>query len=250
VSHIEKELKMTNWTYNEEKHCGVDYSDEKHANIYDSLHQQFRSYEKEFKDMLEFLGLSNTQEMSVIDLGCGTGASTIFASNKFKTTFAVDVSNAMISKAQKKAVAGNIKNVEFHTGGFLSYEHNSESVDLIIAKHSFHHLPDFWKQIALFRMNKMIKNNGVFYLCDVVFNLESSDYKTKIDNWVAGFEELAGTELSTEVQTHIRDEFSTFDWILEAMFGKAGFNVEKKRSTDGFITEYLCRKVKEIEFQQ
>ncbi len=81
---------MSNWIYNEFKHCGVDYSDEKKTEEYDSLHLTFRNYEKEFEDMLDFSGLSNTQEMTLIDLGCGTGASTFFASKKFKEVIAVE----------------------------------------------------------------------------------------------------------------------------------------------------------------
>jgi ubiquinone/menaquinone biosynthesis C-methylase UbiE len=239
---------MTKWMYNEFKHCGVDYSDKKQADGYDLLHQKFRNYEKEFEDMLDFTGLSNTQDMSIIDLGCGTGASTFFASNKFKTVFAVDVSDAMIAQARKKAYDDNIKNLNFHIGGFLSYKHKSPAVDVIITKHAFHHLPDFWKQIALFRMNKMLKTNGILYICDVAFNLDSNNYKVKIDNWINGFEAFAGKELRSEVETHIRDEYSTFNWILEGMFSRAGFLMEKNRSSDGFVTEYLCRKSKEIEY--
>jgi hypothetical protein len=70
----------------------------------------------------------------------------------------------------------------------------------------------------------------------------------KIDNWINGFEEFAGKELRSEVETHIRDEFSTFNWIIEGMFKRAGFEIDKTRSSDGFVTEYLCRKSKEIEY--
>jgi ubiquinone/menaquinone biosynthesis C-methylase UbiE len=239
---------MTNWMYNEFKHCGVDYSDKKQTEEYDSLHQTFRNYEKEFEDMLEFLGLSNTHEMSIIDFGCGTGASTFYASSKFKEVFAVDVSESMIAQAQKKAASYNFKNLNFNIGGFLSYKHNNQVIDIIITKHAFHHLPDFWKQIALFRMNKMLKLNGILYICDVVFNLDPNNYKDKIDKWIDGFEKFAGKELRSEVETHIRDEFSTFNWILEGMFARAGFEIDNKRSSDGFVTEYLCRKSKEIEY--
>lgn len=239
---------MTKWMYNEFKHCGVDYSDEKQADGYDSLHLTFRNYEIEFNDMLEFSELLNTQEMTIIDLGCGTGASTFYASKKFKDVFAVDVSEVMIAQAQKKANYDNVKNCNFHIGGFLSYRHNSQAVDVIMTKHAFHHLPDFWKQIALFRMNKMLKMNGILYICDVVFNLDPNNYKVKIDNWINGFEEFAGKELRSEVETHIRDEFSTFNWIIEGMFTRAGFEIDKTRSSDGFVTEYLCRKSKEIEY--
>jgi hypothetical protein len=32
------------------------------------------------------------------------------------------------------------------------------------------------------------------------------------------------------------------------MFARAGFEIDNKRSSDGFVTEYLCRKSKEIEY--
>jgi hypothetical protein len=41
------ECSMTKWIYNESEHCGVDYSDEKNAGVYDSQHQKFQNFEKE-----------------------------------------------------------------------------------------------------------------------------------------------------------------------------------------------------------
>lgn len=241
---------MKTWFYNESKHCGVDYSDVKHVEGYDSLHQQFRDFDKEFTDMLDFIGPLNTQELTVIDLGCGTGALTFSASEKFKSVYAVDISDTMIAQAKKKVASDSINNIEFHIGGFLSYKHHAPAVDVILTKHAFHHLPDFWKQIAIFRMNKMLKMDGILYICDVVFGLESHNYQTKIDKWVSGFERNAGKELRSEVEIHIKEEFSTYDWILEGMFTRAGFLIEKSRSADGFIREYLCRKSKEIEYEE
>lgn len=75
----------------------------------------------------------------------------------------MDVSEAMIGQVQKKAASDNVKNLYFHIGGFLSYRHNAQAADVIITKHAFHHLPDFWKQIALFRMNKMLKLSETLY---------------------------------------------------------------------------------------
>jgi ubiquinone/menaquinone biosynthesis C-methylase UbiE len=240
---------MTNWIYNESKHCGIDYSNELQAEQYDTLHKKFRDYKKEFDATIDFLGISDTHKMSVIDFACGTGAATLFASEKFKTVYAVDISDAMISQARQKILSNNIRNVTFHTGGFLSYKHTSDTVDLIMTKHAFHHIPDFWKQIALYRMNTMLNMNGLLYMCDVVFNVEPQNYKTYIDKWVNGFEILGGKELRSEVETHIREEFSTFDWILEGMFTRAGFTIEKNRSLDGFASEYVCKKSREIDYE-
>ena len=62
------ESPLDHWMYAEQKHCGVDYSDKKLAERYDQQHQQFRNYAQEFQEMLTFLSLKNTQEMTLIDL--------------------------------------------------------------------------------------------------------------------------------------------------------------------------------------
>ncbi len=238
---------MSNWVYDEYKHCGVDYSSEELVKKYDTQHQTFRDYEKEFNSMIEFLSLKNTHELEVIDLGCGTGATSVYATQQFKKVYGVDISDVMIGQAKKKLSDMDSSNIEFINAGFLSYEHKNEPVDLLITKAAFHHLPDFWKQIALLKMNKMIRTGGILYIHDVVFHFGAADYEEKIDNWISIFEKNAGAKFKEEVETHIRDEYSTFKWILDGMIERAGFRIENCRSDDEFITEYHCVKVKNIE---
>lgn len=240
---------MNDWLYDEYKHCGVDYSDTKQAESYDQQHQQFRNYEKEVADMLDFISVCNPGDMTLVDLGCGTGATAIHASKYFRKIIAVDVSEVMINQAKKKAEQQGITNIEFVNAGFLSYEHETKPADIVVTKAAFHHLPDFWKQVALLKMNKMLDVEGILYICDVVFQFPPSAYVTAINQWISGFEMKAGKEFSAEVATHIRDEFSTFGWVLEGMLRKAGFEIVKNRSADGFLSEYLCRKVEEITIQ-
>ena len=33
---------------------------------------------------------------------------------------------------------------------------------------------------------------------------------------------------------------------MEGMLKNAGFNIEKSRTPDGFMTEYFCRKIKDV----
>lgn len=240
---------MANWIYNEYKHVGVDYSNSEEADSYDKHHKQFRNYEKEFDEMLGFLSITDSKSMTMIDFGCGTGASTIFAARLFKKVFAVDVSDAMISIAQDKINAEKITNVKFCQNGFLSYVHEDEKAELAVIKHAFHHLPDFWKQIALYRINKMLKPEGLLYLCDIVFHVDPKDIMRNINSWLHNFEKGAGAQMRLEAEAHIREEYSTMDWIIEGMLQKAGFRVQKSRSNDNFITEYSCQKVEEIEFE-
>jgi len=239
---------MQNWIYDELKHCGVDYSKSKLAEQYDHEHQKFRNYEKEFNEMLDFLSLKNTKELSFLDLGCGTGASLIYAAKHFKKVYGVDVSKAMVDQAQKKIEKEKITNATLIQSGFLTYAHQEEPLDVVMTKAAFHHLPDFWKQIALLKMNKMLKKNGILYLFDVVFHLDPKEYQMKITDWVSGFEKLAGKKMREEVETHIRDEYSTFSWILNGMIERAGFKIEKSKTNDGFITEYHCIKTQDWSF--
>ncbi|UVI30462.1 class I SAM-dependent methyltransferase [Paenibacillus spongiae] len=237
---------MNNWTYDEFKHCGVDYADPEQAEIYDSRHQKFRNDEQEFAGFLSRMPFEHHQELTLLDMGCGTGAAAIHASKHFRMIYAVDVSEAMLQQARRKAEREQRSNIEFIHSGFLSYEHRAEPVDIVSTKVALHHLPDFWKQIALMRMNAMLKMGGILYLHDVIFHFRPAEYQRKIDRFIAGFEAHAGKLFKAEVETHIRDEFSTFDWIMEGMMARAGFEVVSIHPSDGFVMEYFCRKAEEI----
>jgi len=236
---------MKEWTFNEFKHCGVDYSDAAQAAVYDEEHQKFRNFEQEVADLLKALALDKPETMTLIDLGCGTGAFAVAAAKHFKKIYAVDVAEAMLDCARKKAMGQGITNIEFVNSGFLNYEHEAGTADMVFSKAAFHHLPDFWKQAALLKMNKMLKPGGILYLFDIVFHFPPETYEEKINGWISGFEKIAGPEFKKEVETHIRDEYSTFNWIMEGMLSRAGFAIDKIVTPDGIQTEYFCRKIAE-----
>jgi hypothetical protein len=41
---------------------------------------------------------------------------------------------------------------------------------------------------------------------------------------------------------HIKEEFSTFDWVIEGLIEKAGFRIEEAFHENGFIATYPCIK--------
>lgn len=240
-----KRRTMDGWLYDESKHCGVDYSKAEQARAYEERHRKFRDFRKEFDDMMAFLELSHPERQSLVDLGCGTGAMAIYAAEVFGQVTGVDISEAMLAQARAKSGAG-VANLTFVQGGFLSYTHAGGAADVVTTKAAFHHLPDFWKQVALLRINRMLKPGGVLYLHDVVFRFEPHAYAEQIHAWVERLGAVAGEALRRDVEAHIRDEYSTFDWVLRGLLERAGFAVEKERSADGFLCEYACRKVREI----
>ena len=226
------------WQYDEMKQIGKDYGSLAEVEAYDARHGKFRNIEKENADILEALGTQPDHEL--IEFGTGTGAFALQAARSCRRVYAVDVSNTMLEYAKKKAARLAITNITFVHGGFLSYEHAASPVKAIVTSTAFHHLPDFWKGIALQRLNRMLKTGGQLYIADVIF--EARDVRGNIERWIAKLETVAGQEIRKDVETHIRQEYSTYDWILDGLLERAGFSITDKTMIEGVIGQYLCRK--------
>jgi putative AdoMet-dependent methyltransferase len=229
---------MSNWQFAENEHCGVDYASMGIVEKYDSEHGKFRNYKQEASAIVDILKLSN--ESVIMDIGCGTAGITAELSKVVKKIFAIDPSAAMIQYAKQKH--GNIDNIEFIVSGFLGLESFTGKVDAVISTAALHHLPDFWKMIALKNISDVLNRDGLFYLLDVVFCFDHNSYKEKIDPWITAFAEKVNESFIKEIETHIRDEHSTYDWILEEMIKRNRFEIVNKHTNDGMIVTYLCRK--------
>jgi ubiquinone/menaquinone biosynthesis C-methylase UbiE len=229
------------WQYNDMKQVGTDYNDIKQVHEYDKQMQKLRDFRKENETILKTLYLTPYQ--TLIEFGTGTGNFAIEAARYCKKVFAIDVSPRMLECAYKKADKNGIKNIEFHNAGFLTYEHCAEPVDAVVSQLALHHLPDFWKLIALKRIHQLLQNGGIFYLGDVVFSFPIEEYDYKIDNWIDTMKQNVGLDFAKEAQMHIKEEYSTFDWILEEMLHKSGFKFNI-RHKDDFFAVYFCSKEK------
>lgn len=233
---------MKDWIYDEFNHVGIDYSKKDNVQEYDIHMEGFRDYGKEAKEFIDILNVSDPKNLTVIDIGCGTGAFSIYASKYFKRIHAVDVSQEMLDMASSKAKGRNIDNIEFHHSGFLRF-HPKEKVDIIYTKWAFHHLPDYWKQAGLLNMNKMLKPGGVLFLSDLVFQFDPC-YEASTDTFIDALAKVFSKEFVDETKAHIRDEYSTFDWILQGLIERAGFRIERTNTEDRLATDYFCRKIK------
>lgn len=236
---------MKDWIYDESNHVGVDYSQKDTANIYDDQMEGFRDYENEAKEFLDKLNVSNPKDLTVIDIGCGTGAFSIHASKYLKKIYAVDVSEEMLKIVKSKAKVKGIDNIEFSNSGFLQFQPN-EKVDVVFSKWAFHHLPDYWKQAALLNINGMLKPGGILFLSDVVFKFDP-DFEKNTDALLDELSKNFSKEFVEETKVHIRDEYSTFDWILQGLIERAGFHIENSNTEDSLASEYFCRKIKSFE---
>ncbi len=228
------------WQYDEMKLCGVQFDSEQFAEKYDEHHLKYRDYKKETDDIIKLLALD--RQSTIIDIGCGTGAFAINAAPYFRKIYAADVSQAMINLAQKKAKQSGIYNIDFCHGGFLTYKHMSEPVDGVTSSLALHHLPDFWKLIGLQRITQMLKPGGKLFLFDVVFSFDYTQYESCIRNYIQVMVSRLGTAMKQDIETHFRQEYSTFNWVMEGMLKKAGFEIKKADYKEGFFATYLCEK--------
>ncbi|MDA8099499.1 MAG: class I SAM-dependent methyltransferase [Nitrospiraceae bacterium] len=229
---------IPSWQYDEMQQIGKDYGSIDEVEAYDERHGKFRDVQRENEEILQLLAA--TSDHAIIEIGSGTGAFAIQAARRCSRVYAVDISRAMLAYTKAKAEKADISNIEYRHAGFLTYRHDGPPADALVTNTAFHHLPDFWKGIALERMHGMLKHGGLLYLSDVVF--DQRNVLQNIDAFMTNLERLAGPGIRKDVEDHVQKEFSTYDWIIEGLLERAGFCVVSKNLLNGVIGRYLCRK--------
>jgi SAM-dependent methyltransferase len=226
------------WLLDEFGSAGRENLDVAHVERYDGKMDSRADVEVE---LLRSWGLGESSV--VIDLGCGTGQFVLTVAPVCRRVVAVDVSPVMREHLRSKLGKAGIDNVEVAAAGFLTYDHAGDLADIVYSRYALHHLPDFWKVMALCRIRAMLRPGGLFRLWDVVYSVDPDEAGERIEAWCAPFgDEIEGDWARWEMEEHVRDEHSTFTWLLEAMFEHTGFTVEAADySYDGFDARYVLR---------
>jgi ubiquinone/menaquinone biosynthesis C-methylase UbiE len=177
---------------------------------------------------------------TVVDLGAGTGQFALAAAEVCRRVVAVDPSPVMLDllRAKSRERSSPLEIVE---GGFLTYEHAGEPPDVVYSRYALHHLPDFWKTVALDRMRRMLRPGRLLRLVDVVYDFPVDEAAGRIERWCATVPAAAdGGSARADLEEHVRDEHSTFTWLLEPMIVHVGFEIRDARySDDGFVARYV-----------
>lgn len=192
--------------------------------------------------LLRELGLG--QQSTLVDLGAGTGTLALAAGVHCRRVVAVDVSAEMIVAMRGKADRLGVGNIECVQAGFLSYEHQGASADFVYSRNALHHLPDFWKAVALDNLALILRPGGMLRLRDIVFSFEPSHAERFIPDWLdSGAEHPEDGFTRADFEAHLRDEFSTFTWLLEPMLERAGFEIKRADYGSRRIhADYVCSK--------
>jgi len=231
-------MPIPSWQYHEPDHPGADF--DAIAEEYDQNMRKVRDIQGEIDEVLDFLDLKPDQ--TVLELGTGTGEFALAASRRCSWVYAVDLSDGMLRYAQKKAASRDILNVDFLKGGFLTYEHQGDPVDAAVSQIALHHLPDFWKQVALLRIAGLLKKGGRFCLRDVVYSFDTAEYEDYFKKFFAQASARGGDEFAGIMADHVKNEYSTLDWIMRGMMERAGFEIVSARHKHGFFGLYFCTK--------
>lgn len=235
---VSMERRTPGWLIDELSCAGQENLDADHVARYDVKEDASAASEVA---LLDRLGL--TGESVVVEFGAGTGQFTVEVARRSGRVVAVDVSRPMLTALESKVAALGLANVEIVCAGFLTYEHTRKPADFIYSRYALHHLPDFWKALALARMRDMLRSGGVLRLWDVVYDFDPAEAERRVEAWCATGRETADCAWSrTELEDHVRDEHSTFTWLLEPMFERCGFQIaERERSEDGIFASYVLR---------
>ncbi|RZI38937.1 class I SAM-dependent methyltransferase, partial [Herbaspirillum sp. HC18] len=141
------------WYYNERNRMGIEPAV---ASIYDAHDDA----DMRARAALKMLGVQ--RGWRIADIGCGNGVLATEAALMGADVDAIDISPAMLALAEIYARDRKAP-VRTQSAGLLSFAYRPESYDLIVSEFTLHHLPDFWKAVAMSRIYRALKPGASFY---------------------------------------------------------------------------------------
>ncbi|MDQ3973364.1 MAG: class I SAM-dependent methyltransferase, partial [Actinomycetota bacterium] len=172
VVHDQRE----SWLLDEVARAGRENLDQAHVARYDAKEDAHADEEVRFLEEAGLLTASST----VVDVGAGTGQFALAAGQRCRRVIAVDVSPAMMDRLRENVRRSGLANVECVVAGYLTYQHRGPPADLVYSRYALHHLPDFWKAVALSRMAGMLRPGGGLRLWDAVYNFEPHEASERL----------------------------------------------------------------------
>lgn len=225
------------WFFREYEPVGIDLGSAAAVASYDSNQGTDPDADDALLDRLDVVAGTR-----LVDLACGTGALVVQAARRGAEAHGVDVSEEMLAFARTRAKRAGAS-AHWHRAGFLDYTHQAEPADVVTTKSALHQLPDFWKQQALLNAAGMLRPGGILYLWDVIFSFPPADAAEHLQQWIdtAGRPEGRGFTRA-DFEAHVREEFSTYTWILEGMLERASFDIVSHAARTPTHGEFLCRR--------
>src|ERR1700682_2088903 len=135
------------WYYNERRQIGLD-------SVVASIYARHDHSDIRAPAGLTMLGVQ--RGWRVADIGCGNGVLACEAALMGAEVDAIDISPAMLALAEIQASAREAA-IRTQTAGSPSIAYQPDTYDLVVSEFALHHLPDFWKAVALSRIHGALK---------------------------------------------------------------------------------------------
>src|ERR1700687_1068617 len=161
------------WYYNERREIGLDTAV---ASIYD------RDDDRDLRARAALTMLGVQRGWRVADIGCGNGVLACEAALLGAEVDAIDISPAMLALAEIQASDRKVA-IRTQSAGLLSFAYQPNSYDLVVSEFALHHLPDFWKAVALSRIYSALKPGANFFLRDIVFVSTPDGAERGVEQW-------------------------------------------------------------------
>src|SRR5437764_11903765 len=161
------------WYYTQRRRLGLDSAV---ASIYD------RHDDSDIRARAALAMLGVQRGWRVADIGCGNGVLACEAALMGAEVDAIDISPAMLALAEIYARDRKAP-VRTQSAGLLSFSYRPESYDLIVSEFTLHHLPDFWKAVAMSRIYRALKPGASFYLRDIVYVSMPDAIDRDVEQW-------------------------------------------------------------------
>lgn len=227
---------MPNWWLDELKHAGAEHLDPDYVARY----EQKAGYDPT-DDVASLCKHGLGEGTTVIDFGAGTGNFAIAASRTGARVIAVDCSPQMVTAMHLKLERSE-EAIEVVQAGLLTYDHDGDAADFAFSRNALHHVPDFWKGIALDRVRTCLRDGGILLLKDLVFDFSPSESTKAIAEWMSdAVSDPRVGFTAEELAEHVRTEFSTYSWLMEPLIERAGFQILTRDYRRRAYATYTCR---------
>ena len=168
----------------------------------------YKNYELILQSVYDLVEELDRRNSNILEIGVGTGnLASKFLKNNYEI-IGIDQSREMLSVAKEK-----YPSLKVRLGEFLKIPYNNKSFDIIISTYAFHHLNDDEKYIAIEEMMRVLKDNGLIIIGDLMFESKEA-------------EEQILKNLSQEQIDSIKDEYYSYIDLLSQEFKKYSKKLE------------------------
>jgi len=202
---------------------------DRNAETYDRARRKLvPCFDEFYRVAIDVLPFDRGAEISVLDLGAGTGLLSAFITFSFvraRITL-VDISDAMLVQARERFAAGG-ERFRFEVADFAEGRITSR-YDAVVSGLSIHHLADEKKRAIFVQAHASLNSGGIFVNADQVRGETPAIERRNHEMWMRRAREIGATEndLAQALERMKFDRAATIDeqlaWMRQAGFREVG----------------------------